>query len=197
MKPLSSVISGLPNLEPQASSSIGQLRGGTGVATEDQARRRLVDQTPAETDRNLLAWLESSLNVVAKPRTRMFFPPTGGYRSVTEGFDVEGLTNDNRVAAREAVRSAMTQPTHEQVEEWVAGLNAVTQHRTEDNHTAGLALGLYTARLKQYPADVVRDTCMAFAVRRQSPNWFPSLSEIDEACEKATESRQALLRSLS
>ena len=37
---------------------------------------------------------------------------------------------------------------------------------------------------------------MSFALRSKKPNWFPTLSEINDACDKAAAQRQALLRTL-
>lgn len=61
----------------------------------------------------------------------------------------------------------------------------------------GLAMSLYSACLAQYPADVAKAACMHFAMRRAKPNWFPTLSEIDEWCERQTEQRVQILRRLA
>ena len=157
---------------------------------------KLESQTPAETDRNLLAWLESSLNVAAKPQSRMMFPPEGGYYRRTTGFQVSGLTPENREAARQAVLSAMTRPPLDKCEEWIAGLHAVTARRGDDTATLDLTMSLYAACLAQYPADIAKGVCMAFAMRTVKPNWFPTVSEMNEQCEREAAQREQLLRSL-
>lgn len=198
MQPLSSAITGVVEAATPSSSTGGKPSAPALPRLPDasQARDKLVTQTPTQTDRNLLAWLELSLGVVAKPRISLRFPTGKPYVRVNEGFDVSGLTADNRRQAIEAVSSSMTRPTQDQVESWIGGLAAVTASRSQSDDVSEVALGLYVARLSQYPADVVQQVCMDFALRREKPNWFPTLSEIDEACEKAAENRKALLREI-
>jgi len=196
MKPINSVISGLLNRAQEDANSTGLQHGGRGVAI-GAVRERLESQRPAETDRKLLAWLESSLSVVAKPQIRMMFPPEGGYYNRTTGFQVSGLTPSNRTTARNAVEAAMTRPTLDKCEEWVAGLHAVTARRGDDTATLDLTMSLYAACLAQYPADIAKGVCMDFAMRTVKPNWFPTLSELNEACEKATGQRAKLLEAVT
>lgn len=198
MKPISSVISGLVKQAETALSSTGPQHGETGVAIDEAAARaRLVGQTPAETDRKLGAWLESSLGIVAKPAGRMMFPLGGGYYLKIEGFDFRGLTDENRSAARNAVQAAMTRPTLDQCEVWIASLHAATARRADDEAGQELTMTLYASRLSQYPADIAKQVCMDFALRRAKPNWFPTLSELDEACEKAANKRAQLFSALA
>jgi hypothetical protein len=195
MKPINSVISGLVSRAQADANSIGPQHGGRGVATV-AVLAKLESQSPAETDRNLLAWLESSLNVAAKPQSRMMFPPEGGFYRRTTGFQVSGLTPENRETARQAVQSAMTRPPLDKCEEWVAGLHAVTARRGDDTATLDLTMSLYAACLAKYPADVAKQACLHFAMRSAKPNWFPTLSELAEWCERETAQRQQLLDSL-
>ncbi len=199
MQPLNSVITGVLDRAETRRSSIGPRHGATGSVrslTESALRDRLAAQSPAATDRNLLAWLASSLSVVAKPNGRLMFPATGGYYSRVEGFDLSGLTTANRNDAVDAVEAAMTRPTLDQCEELVASLHAVTARRGEDAEGQSLAMTLYAGCLAQFPADIAKSVCMAFALRKATPNWFPTLSEINDACEKATAQRTALLASI-
>lgn len=199
MQPMSSAISGALAQVETRSSSTGSRPGETGSVislTESAARARLEAQAPEETDRKLHQWLESSLNVVAVPRERMMFPATGGYYTRYEGAEIAGLDAMNRADALAAVEAAMTRPTMETCEELIASLHAVTAKRSDDEEGQSLALALYSARLAQYPADVAKAVVMSFALRRKSPNWFPTLSELDEACERATAKRVNLLKSL-
>ena len=75
-------------------------------------------------------------------------------------------------------------------------LSASTARRNEGDDTSEVVLNLYSARLAMYPADIARQACMDFALRREKPNWFPTLSELDEACEKMTDQRRALKAAL-
>lgn len=196
MKPINSVISGLVSRAQEDANSIGQQLGARGVAI-GAVRDRLESQAPEETDRKLLAWLESSLNVVAKPETRMMFPPEGGFYRRTTGFQVFGLTPQNRETARQAVLSATTRPTLDKCEEWIAGLHAVTARRGDDGDTLSLAMSLYAACLAKYPADVAKQACLHFAMRSAKPNWFPTLSEMAEWCERETAQREQLLKAIA
>ena len=199
MQPLTSLISGVLDQAEMRLNSTGPQHGASGSVrslTESALRARLVAQKPEDTDRNLLAWLASSLSVVAKPRSRMMFPTSGGYYARVEGFDLAGLDGMNRNEALAAVEAAMTRPTVEDCEELIASLHSVTARRGEDEAGQMLAMTLYAGCLAQYPADIAKAVCMAFAIRKAKPNWFPTLSEINEACEQAQTQRAALLYAL-
>ena len=76
-----------------------------------------------------------------------------------------------------------------------AAAHSPDSHRSYSVTAVELVLTLYAGLLQKYPADVAKSVCMALTLRREKPNWFPTLSELDEACEKATEKRAALLAS--
>jgi len=145
--------------------------------TESEARARLA-KPPAETDKTLDQWLRLSLGGDVKRQTENRYPAEGGYYHELRGVSVANLTPDNRAKAAQAYRLAMTPPTREQAEEWVAMLHAATAHRSEGEGGMEVALDLYANALRQYPADCARQACMNLATRRQSPNWFPTLSEL-------------------
>lgn len=199
LQKISEITSSLPALESGARTGVSTGSDGSArrlTINPDVARARLLAKPPEANDRNLLAWLESSLSVVAKPRARMMFPPTGGYYARVDGFDVAGLTGMTRQQAIDAVESAMTPQTVEACEELVATLHAVTARRGDDEAGLSVAMTLYAGCLAQYPADIAKAVCMTFALRKARPNWFPSLSELNEACEQAAAQRQALLHAL-
>jgi hypothetical protein len=195
MKPLNSVITGLLNREPEASNSTGLQRGERGVAT-DAALAKLESQTPEDTDRNLSQWLTSSLNVVPTPQVSLTYPVTGGYQRTVTGFSFEGLTENNRSSALKAVQAAMTPATAQRCEEHVSMLHAVTAHRQDGENSLRLILRLYADCLARYPADVAKSVVERFIYRSEKPNFFPTLSELKEACDKAAAQRMALLRTL-
>jgi len=195
VKPISSVISGLLSREPVDANSTGLQHGGRGVAI-DAARAKLESQTPEDTDRNLLQWLISSLSVEAQPRVSLTYPVSGGYQRTVTGFSFQGLTEDNRSEALRAVQSAMTPATVERCEELVSTLHAVTAHRNDSDNSLRLILRLYSDCLARYPADVAKAVCERFMYRPDKPNFFPTLSELKEACDKATDQRDHLLRAL-
>lgn len=196
MKPISSVISGLPSPAQADVSSTGLQRGEHGAVTAEAARARLVAQVPKETDRNLREWLKSSLGVVPIPQGRWMFPPSGGSYQVVTHYEFSGKLKVGRDEAwrmaQQAVGAAMTKPTREDCEEWIATLHAVTARRADDASTLELILNVYCGVLGRYPADVAKQVCQDFALRREKPNWFPTLSELDEACEKMASERTKL-----
>jgi hypothetical protein len=196
VKPISSVISGLLSREPVDANSTGMQHGGRGVAI-DAARAKLESQTPEDTDRNLLQWLISSLSVEAQPQVSLTYPVSGGYQRTVTGFSFQGLTEDNRSEALRAVQSAMTPATVERCEELVSTLHAVTAHRNDSDNSLRLILRLYSDCLARYPADVAKAVCERFMYRPDKPNFFPTLSELKEACDKATDQRGKLLAAVA
>jgi len=196
VKPISSVISGLLSREPVDASSTGLQHGGRGVAI-DAARAKLESQAPEDTDRNLLQWLISSLSVEAQPQVSLTYPVSGGYQRTVTGFSFQGLTEGNRSEALRAVQSAMTPATVERCEELVSTLHAVTAHRNDSDNSLRLILRLYSDCLARYPADVAKAVCERFMYRPDKPNFFPTLSELKEACDKATDQRGKLLEAVA
>jgi hypothetical protein len=177
------------------SNSTGLQPGGTGVFL-DTARAKLESQAPEDTDRNLLQWLTSSLGIVPQPQISLTYPVTGGYQRTVTGYSFEGLTQDNRSRALEATYSAMTPATVQRCEEHVSTLHAVTAHRNDSENSLRLILRLYADCLARFPADVAKAVVERFIYRTDKPNFFPTLSELKDACDKAAAQRQQLLDSL-
>lgn len=197
MQPMSSAITGALALVETRQKSIGQPPSETASGqslTASEARDRLLASSPEETDQRLLTWLKSQ-GVAANPEVRLTYPTTGGYRRELTGYSFEGLTAVVQHKAVTALESAMTPATQDDCEGWVATMHACMAHRGSSETAVELVLSLYAGLLQKYPADVAKTACMAFTLRREKPNWFPTLSELDEACEKATERRAALLAS--
>jgi hypothetical protein len=90
----------------------------------------------------------------------------------------------------------MTPATVERCEELVSTLHAVTAHRNDSDNSLRLILRLYSDCLSKCPADVAKAVCERFMYRPEKPNFFPTLSELKEACDKATDQRNHLLRAL-
>jgi len=157
---------------------------------------KLESQAPEDTDRNLLQWLTSSLGIVPQPQVSLTYPVTGGYQRTVTGFTFEGLTPDNRSEALRAVQSAMTPPSVQRCEEHVSTLHAVTAHRQDSENNLRLILRLYSDCLAKYPADVANAVVERFMYRSEKPNFFPTLSELKEQCDRAAAQRQTLLREL-
>jgi hypothetical protein len=195
VKPINSVISGLVSRAQEAANSTGQPLGGRGVAT-GAALAKLESQAPEDTDRNLHQWLISSLSVVPQPQVSLTYPTTGGYLRTVTGYLFEGLTDDNRSEALRAVQSAMTPATVERCEELVSTLHAVTAHRQDSENSLKVILRLYSDCLAKYPADVSKAVVERFIYRSEKPNFFPTLSEMKDACDKAAAQRQQLMAAM-
>ena len=159
-------------------------------------RAKLESQTPEDTDRNLLQWLTSSLGIVPQPQISLTYPVTGGYQRTVTGYSFEGLTESNRSRALDATYSAMTPATVQRCEEHVSTLHAVTAHRNDSENSLRLILRLYADCLARFPADVAKAVVERFIYRSDKPNFFPTLSELRDACDKAAAQRQQLLASL-
>lgn len=112
------------------------------------------------------------------------------------GYSFEGLTESNRFRALEAIHSAMTPATVQRCEEHVSTLHAVTAHRNDSESSLRLILRLYADCLARFPADVAKAVVERFIYRSEKPNFFPTLSELKDACDKAAAQRQQLLDSL-
>ena len=183
----------IPNtaLTPQPGSMMSD-----GQTNLTPIRAKLESQSPEDTDRNLLQWLTSSLGIVPQPQISLTYPVTGGYQRTVTGYLFEGLTQDNRSRALEATYSAMTPATVQRCEEHVSTLHAVTAHRNDSENSLRLILRLYADCLARFPADVAKAVVERFIYRSDKPNFFPTLSELKDACDRATAQRQQLLDSL-
>jgi hypothetical protein len=76
-------------------------------------------------------------------------------------------------------------------------MHAVMAHRGSSATALEIILTVYAGCLRRYPADVAKAVCSEMALRREKPNWFPTLSELDEALENTTDQRSKLLACLS
>jgi hypothetical protein len=158
--------------------------------------QRLMENTPQQTDAGLLTWLKSQ-GVGVTPEIKLTYPPTGGYRRELTGFTFSGLTPEVRQMAREHTLSAMTPPSVDDCEAWITTMHAVMAHRGSSATALEIILTVYAGCLRRYPADVAKAVCSEMALRREKPNWFPTLSELDEALDNTTDQRSKLLASLS
>jgi hypothetical protein len=196
LSPLSAVVEqavrGLKasSLTPQHGSTGN---GGSMSLTPEDARARLVASSPTEVDQGLRQWLMSSLGAEPRMERDLRYPVSGGYYSITTGCTLAGLTPENAPKAVEMIRAAMTPPEIGQAEEWITALHLATAHRGAGEAGLETILNLYAGCLARYPADIAKAVCMKFALRREKPNWFPTLSELDEAAETMTKDRQVML----
>lgn len=112
------------------------------------------------------------------------------------GYSFKGLTDDNRSDAERAIRGAMTPATPEQCEEWVVTLHAMTARRNDDELSQAVILKFYGQTLGRYPADVAQAAWDYFLRRKEKPNFFPTLSELDDYCEQLAKPRKMMMENL-
>lgn len=172
MKPIGSEITGLVSQTERASSSTGLQHGVTGSApphsgSEIAAREWLLARDLAETDRKLRASLTSLLD--GKP-TRLLV--------------------DREIQRFSAM---MTPPTQDDADQWLAALQVATAGAKRSDNNAALALDLYSACLRRYPADIAKAACTQLAL---SVQWFPTLAEIEAKCIALSDNRRRMLVSL-
>ena len=189
MKQIGSEITGALSRVQGASSSTGQQHGGTGVVSVEATRAWLVGRDPAEVDKALQTSLLSSLGVDSRMKHEWRFPPDAPAYKVAVGVEIDA----ERVKlpmAREKILAAMTPPTHEQAEQWLAMLQVATAGGRKSEEGAMLTLALYAGALTKFPADVAMKACENLALRVR---WFPTLGDIVAECEKLAAPRKALL----
>lgn len=167
-----------------------------GQTSLTQMREKLLSQSPAETDRNLVQWLKSCLMVEPREEVSLTYPATGGYKRNVTGYSFKGLTDDNRSDAERAIRGAMTPATPEQCEEWVVTLHAMTARRNDDELSQAVILKFYGQALGRYPADVAQATWDYFLRRKDKPNFFPTLSELEDHCDKLARPRKMMMENV-
>src|SRR5690606_28314230 len=82
---------------------------------------------------------------------------------------------------------AFATPTDDQVEEWIAELSLIAPKRFDGEGNEMLRLRAYVSRLRDYPADVVREALLSRVWR-----FFPSWAELSEACDELVSHRRAV-----
>lgn len=86
----------------------------------------------------------------------------------------------------------MTPAEPDQVEGWLIALQVATAGGKRSEESVEAAFNLFSAALRQYPADVARDACQTLAVGK----WFPTLGELTGACDRLAAPRRVMLQGL-
>lgn len=182
MKPSNSEITILP--EDQLSKT-GMQRGERGSAilgNSPHLAERLAARTPAEVDSRLVS---SALQCGVELRER--YDPAS--RMMVMRATAKSLDEVDAVTSKFV--HAMTPPTRDQSEAWIAELSVITARREDDPGTEALRLTAYASRLADYPADVVKHALLS---RRWK--FFPSWSELADACDELVLPRRRMMRAL-
>lgn len=203
MRPQDSETTGLQKLAPAALSSIGRQSGETGsgrIATvpDETVRGWLLAQpSPEAADKALQTSLRSSLGVDCRIESQTRFPPEGGFYSVVVGCDLNLAEDANLPQALARMEAAMIGPTRTQAEDWLVMLQAACAGGRKSEAGQMVALELYAGCLSRYPADVAKTVCERLAlIPRKGGNWFPTLAEINDACQRLAAPRQLMHRRL-
>lgn len=94
-------------------------------------------------------------------------------------------------------RASMTPASTDQLENWLAVLEAGCARRGSTDLESEVLLSTLTADLGRFPADVVRQACEAWRVRKvRGPNWFPTNAELVSECEALAAPRASIIRAL-
>lgn len=130
-------------------------------------------------------------------RTELRFPVGGGSYFVVTGADIEAGAATLVAMAASETRTLLTPPSKRQLQEWLAGLQSVCAAREDDLAKGALALANYVDGLRQFPTDVVKDVLSKWRTRPgNGPNWWPTLRELTDECERAAQPRRAMLHAL-
>lgn len=171
---------------PEAQSSkTGTPRGGLGFATPGNSphlAERLASRSPADVDSRLVSSAQRC-GVELKER----YDPVS--RMMVMRARVASPAEVDAVFSKFV--HAMTPPTRDQSEAWIAELSVITARREDDAGTEALRLTAYSSRLADYPADVVKHALLS---RRWK--FFPSWAELADACDELVLPRRRMMRAL-
>lgn len=77
------------------------------------------------------------------------------------------------------------------VEGWLAELSVITARRQDDEFAEELRISAYASRLRQFPADVVKE-----ALLRRTWKFWPSWAELEEVCRALAAPRAAMIAAM-
>lgn len=132
--------------------------------------------------------------VMAEVKYEYRFPsgPNGEYLpsyAVAVGCDLNA--GGDRAAALADMQNFLTPAPVRHIEGWLVELSAITAGRGRDGFDAEVMLSAYSARLSQYPADVVRHVLL-----KQAWKWFPTWADLEKMCNAMTGPRKHIIRAL-
>lgn len=205
MERLNSEITGAVEAAGAQQCSAGQKPGTTAsshlpAVSENAAKDWLLRQAdPEAVDLALESSLTSTLGITCSPRTELRFPVAGGYTNEIVGYRISTSVPVNLPAALDKVRTAMVPATPKDAKGWLVLLQAATVQRNTTDASSAVAYAMYSAELCRWPADVAKAVCdrMARGIGRPpGTNWFPTLAEIIQECERLSHRRREMLKAL-
>ena len=128
------------------------------------------------------------LGVHCSVRMETVFPTKGDgdatFRQRPTSLTVNLDSSADLRAALSVMVEALYPASVDLIEEWLAALSVKTARRRASELGAELALSVYTAHLRDYPADAVRQVLGDY--RGQ---WFPTWGELAERLDELTDTR--------
>ena len=182
------------------SQPVGGTRlGGTELEIRPQGSSEiavwLASKAPVDMDKAAVSRARShGVDLAVKFEGRYPTGPNGEYLpsyQVATACAIEG-TDEQRKAALADVVKFMTPAPVRSIEEWIAELSVITAGRGKEGFDAELLLNAYSARLSEFPADVVRH-----ALLKHSWKWFPTWAELEAVCKAKTGPRKHMIAALS
>lgn len=104
----------------------------------------------------------------------------------------EIMGNDaQRKAALADLEKFQTPPSVCDIEKWVAELSVLTAGKGVIGFDADLLISAYSSRLREYPADVVRQSLLG-----KTWKWFPTWDELKKVCDSLASPRRHMIAAL-
>jgi hypothetical protein len=166
---------------------IGQQGTGTGVARLSSTLQSALAGADAwSTDKALLASLP--------PQVAQSLVSRVGPDFDVIGYDLKpGCSREDLGKALAIVSQACEPDRPEHVVSELVRLNSVTQSRERQDTDLEMSYVAMAEGLADFPADVIRDACRAYA---RCHKWRPSLSELREFCWPRFRARESLRSTL-
>lgn len=122
---------------------------------------------------------------------QMRYPTDGPMYSIIVGVQFGDMADVDCGKALAMVGLAMTPMPAKDIAAALAKLRALTKTRAEAAIDMEIAVAAYADELRQYPADVVRETLTEWP-RRTNGQWWPSWHELDRILTTKADYRRAM-----
>jgi hypothetical protein len=170
------------------SPQTGMQTGGRGVSALPSSLQASLQGADAwSTDKALTASLPPSVKRSLTPKVNHEFDLVG--------YDLSPGADRDEIASALSIVEAACQPSRSSIViTEIGACFAVTTAREHDEQDITVTLKAMAVGLAEFPEDVIRDACRAYA---RCHKWRPSLSELREFCWprfRARESLRATLR---
>lgn len=150
-----------------------------------------MERHPAETDRELMAWLEqqSGLSLVTRPE-RQHNQPRLMIKALSASPDLQGALQRVTEALRPAARSELAR--------WLSVLAEEAAMRVQQETNSDLRMETFVSRLSAYPRDVAIFVIQDWTNPKHGDDskFWPDWSTMQSRCDALSEHRRALLPAL-